>query len=180
LSWIEKSVSLDDCTEDVIVDPIPLSLFVPDPEKTCQPIQKDDGEEEDNPDIDRILYDIKFHEDPSLQSKDFINIFQEDGTLIQRHFCIKCLKSFLKYSLKKMYDKNNDCIEITEVQRNSDSFIDLLIDLLDCKKREGTQQYCPIIALGQMLWAFIKEPLLANSVRTWLTASALFNFYHIS
>ena len=42
------------------------------------------------------------------------------------------------------------------------------IIFLECQKKEETNQYFPIVALGQILWAFIKEPLLANLVRTWL------------
>ena len=163
------------------------NLFVPDLED--QTISKKDQEfidsltiniddinSNEESDIDNIIGDYKYHEDPNYLSHDFINIYLEDGSLIQRHFCIKCLKSMLKFSLKNMYDQNNDSINIIEVHNNMDYISP--ISLLECEQKEGTEEYFPIIPIGQMLWAIVKEPEIANRARTWLTAIAISSFHY--
>ena len=93
--------------------------------------------QEERNDIDQIIGDFNYHQDPALTSHDFINLLLEDGTIIQRHFCIKCQKSILKNDLRKMYDKNNDCIDILEVHNDTEYLP--TISLHECdNKSEGT------------------------------------------
>lgn len=87
--------------------------------------------DEDEENIDQILYDVEFHEDDSLRSRYLINIFLQNGKLIQRNFCVDCIYGTFQYNLGKMYDENDDCASYQDIY-NSDQFIPI-ISFLPCK-----------------------------------------------
>lgn len=135
-----------------------------------------EGNDDDHNDIDKILYDINCHEDEAVLSSNLINIYLNDGKLIQRHFCVDCVYESFIYNLRKMYDSVEDCPVYEEIG-NDDQFIPR-IKFLQCKQIksetiENLYQVFPIIPLGQTLWAFINEPKIKNQARTFITALIL-------
>ena len=117
-----------------------------------------------NDEYEEILWELSIHDDEPKLSRKMINIFLDNGEMIQKNFCVECLHDSLLYNLRKMYNEEEDCCSIDEIFNDSKyiqgiSFIDD-----DNSKR---------IPLGQMIWAFIKEPKIANQTRTWMTASAI-------
>ncbi|KAK8860803.1 hypothetical protein M9Y10_012480 [Tritrichomonas musculus] len=132
--------------------------------------------DEDESKIDKILWDIDFHEESAILSRYLINIYLQNGKLVQRHFCVECVYDTFLYNLRKMYNEDEDR-GIYEEIINDDQLIPQM-SFVECKQFESDKyknlvQMFPIIPFGQLIWAFINESKISNQTRTWITALAL-------
>lgn len=129
-----------------------------------KPIKLTNNEEEDN-----ILLELSLRdEEPSL-SRQQISIYLDNGETIQRNFCVECLHESFLYNLRKMYNEEENTCSIMEMY-NDDHYLHNISLLNDETNIEGKTARIPF---GQMVFAFIKKPRIANQVRTWMTAVAI-------
>lgn len=153
-------------------------LFVPDTEtdenilEYLQQFQNDTQSKTDktlgNDEIPSVLADeIGCCENPATQSKNPVNIFFKDGTVVSRPICLTCARDAIKYSsLKNLIDQNDEIKidELLEVSEIIDEF-----SLYPCTIDTTTQIYWPIIPFCQFMWTLLSSPISSQTARAYFT-----------
>lgn len=117
--------------------------------------------------------DITMFEKNKNESRYAINMFNQDGTLIQSYYDVDQVYNAFLVILNRMYDAKSDYFNINEIFENQQDIIDLPLSI---KNQTGFPMNNTnlIIPFGQLVWAFINEPKISNQTRTYIASKAIY------
>ncbi|KAK8860193.1 hypothetical protein M9Y10_011857 [Tritrichomonas musculus] len=158
---------------------VPSSIPLKQVQEFIETLQiKHDGDAIDDDDgIENILGDINSCEEDAELSRNYINVYLKGGKIVQRNYCISCVKDMFLFNLRKMFNASENDISMEEIINDYEflSPVDLIAATEDERnyKHGDQREIFPFFSFGQKFYSFINEDKISNMAKAWITATAV-------
>jgi hypothetical protein len=102
----------------------------------------------------------------AVQSRSEVALYKKDGPPQIQNFCVTCVKSLLSNVLENVCDGESQKPRLDLLTEN----IEMIRPLVIVERQKDWPLDSPVICLGQLLWALVKEPELQELAKAWITS----------
>ncbi|KAK2956888.1 putative Zinc finger, C2H2 type family protein [Blattamonas nauphoetae] len=119
-----------------------------------------------------LLGDYLYCGDVTKRSKRRLNVYQRDGTIQMKPFCLDCLEDLFNESTKSYVAGGHKQPHMTAIVSNPTqlSLLSLVDECSDVTESEQPERW-PMIPLAQQMVAFLDEPSLKPMVQIWVSVN---------